>query len=96
MSIFRSEILRGKKAEGETEVEKVPLVKVLQMLIARAIAENKNTKCPIDAHCHRHCRGDPRIKGLHWFQQRTSSGLVSHMNFDNLRLPPGLHDQNEK
>ena len=22
---------------------------------------NKNTKCPIDAHCHRHCRKDPRI-----------------------------------
>ena len=22
---------------------------------------NKNTKCPIDAHCHRHCRRDPRI-----------------------------------
>ena len=20
---------------------------------------NKNTKCPIDAHCHRHCRRDP-------------------------------------
>ena len=23
--------------------------------------ENKNTKCPIDAHCHRHCRKDLRI-----------------------------------
>ena len=23
--------------------------------------KNKNTKCPIDAHCHRHCRRDPRI-----------------------------------
>ena len=22
---------------------------------------NKNTKCPIDAHCHRYCRRDPRI-----------------------------------
>ena len=22
---------------------------------------NKNTKCPIDAHCHRHCRRDPRM-----------------------------------
>ena len=22
---------------------------------------NKNTKCPIDAHCHRHCREDLRI-----------------------------------
>ena len=22
---------------------------------------NKNTKCPIDAHCHRHCRKDLRI-----------------------------------
>ena len=22
---------------------------------------NKNTKCPTDAHCHRHCRRDPRI-----------------------------------
>ena len=22
---------------------------------------NKKTKCPIDAHCHRHCRRDPRI-----------------------------------
>ena len=26
---------------------------------------NKNTKCPIDAHCHRHCRRDPRI-GRFW------------------------------
>ena len=25
------------------------------------ICQNKNTKCPIDAHCHRHCRRDPRI-----------------------------------
>ena len=24
-------------------------------------SNNKNTKCPIDAHCHRHCRKDPRI-----------------------------------
>ena len=23
--------------------------------------QNKNTKCPIDAHCHRHFRRDPRI-----------------------------------
>ena len=23
--------------------------------------QNKNTKCPLDAHCHRHCRGDLRI-----------------------------------
>ena len=23
--------------------------------------KNKNAKCPIDAHCHRHCRKDPRI-----------------------------------
>ena len=23
--------------------------------------KNKNTKCPIDAHCHRHCRKDLRI-----------------------------------
>ena len=22
---------------------------------------NTNTKCPIDAHCHRHCRKDPKI-----------------------------------
>ena len=22
---------------------------------------NKNKKCPIDAHCHRHCRRDTRI-----------------------------------
>ena len=25
---------------------------------------NKNTKCPIDAHCHRYCRRDPWIQGL--------------------------------
>ena len=25
------------------------------------ILVNKNTKCPIDAHCHRHCRKDSRI-----------------------------------
>ena len=29
--------------------------------ILRKKKENKNTKCPIDAHCHRHCRRDPRI-----------------------------------
>ena len=29
-------------------------------------------------------------------QKRTSLGLVSHMNFDNLMLPPGLHAQNLK
>ena len=29
-------------------------------------------------------------------QQRTSLGLVSHMNFDDLRLPPELHAQNEE
>ena len=23
--------------------------------------KTKNTKCPINAHCHRHCRKDPRI-----------------------------------
>ena len=23
--------------------------------------EQEHTKCPIDAHCHRHCRKDPRI-----------------------------------
>ena len=27
----------------------------------RHFCMNKNTKCPIDAHCHRHCRRDPRI-----------------------------------
>ena len=25
------------------------------------VSKNKNTKCPIDAHCHRHCRKDLRI-----------------------------------
>ena len=25
------------------------------------MCRNKNTKCPIDAHCHRHCRKDLRI-----------------------------------
>ena len=29
-------------------------------------------------------------------QQRTSLGLVSHMNFDDLRLPTELHAQNEE
>ena len=29
-------------------------------------------------------------------QQRTSLGLVPHMNFDDLRLPLRLHAQNEK
>ena len=26
----------------------------------KTIYKNKNSKCPIDAHCHRHCRRDPR------------------------------------
>jgi len=30
------------------------------------IWKNKNTKCPIDAHCHRHCRRDPRIIKAFW------------------------------
>ena len=29
-------------------------------------------------------------------QKRTSLGLVSHMNFDDLRLPTELHAQNEE
>ena len=46
---------------------------------------NKNTKCPIDAHCHRHCRKDPRITkdcievlqlfnllSFHWLWQEVS------------------------
>ena len=32
------------------------------MSISRSeILRNKNRKCPIDAHCHRHCRRDSRI-----------------------------------
>ena len=23
--------------------------------------KNKNTKCPVNAHCHRHCKRNPRI-----------------------------------
>ena len=38
----------GVKFWGKKEEEKGPKIK-------------KNTKCPIDAHCHRHCRRDPRI-----------------------------------
>ena len=40
--------------------------------------ENKNTKCPIDAHCHRHCRREPRIKKnciRATTQRRTSFGF---------------------
>ena len=29
-------------------------------------------------------------------QQKTSLGLVSNLNFDDFRLPPALHAQNEK
>ena len=70
------------------------------MLIAKSnehlqewnFAENKNTKCPIDAHCHRHCRGDPRIKGLHWCQNPAEALLgfsVAHELDDDLGLPSG-------
>ena len=40
----------------ETEV----LVRSLHPAFGDSVI-NKNTKCPIDAHCHRHCRRDPRI-----------------------------------
>ena len=36
---------------------------------------NKNTKCPIDAHCHRHCRRDPRI-GRFWSGLQVASDSV--------------------
>ena len=35
--------------------------KSLKSTHMREGVQNKNTKCPIDAHCHRHCRKDPRI-----------------------------------
>ena len=37
-------------------------------LVRKNFGRNKNTECLTDAHCHRHCREDPRIKGLHWCQ----------------------------
>ena len=57
-------------------------VKILpkQMLIANTMCisrseilrkkRNKNTKCPIDVHCHHLCRRDPRITKLHWSSAR--------------------------
>ena len=38
-----------------------------RVLISHYICKfkNKNTKCPIDAHCHRHCRKDVRITEEH-------------------------------
>ena len=51
------------------------------MLIAIAIAEE--------------IRGSKDCIGART-QQRTSLGLVWRMNFDDLRLPPGLHAQNNR
>ena len=49
---------------------------------------NKNTKCPIDAHCHRHCRRDPRITndcielglGSHIWQGCNRSAFAKQFN----------------
>ena len=38
-----------------------PNVKFVSAITDAFTNKNKNTKCPIDAHCHRHCRRDPRI-----------------------------------
>ena len=56
---------------------------------------NKNTKCPIDAHCHHNCREDPRITGLHWCQNPAEAGLVPLMNFDDLSIPLGLKPEQD-
>ena len=63
---------------------------------------NKNTKCPIDAHCHRHCRRDPRISKdfKDWIGVQTQLPVKDPLGpgaphesifVENLlRLPPGL------
>ena len=47
------------KAKGEIENEKIPFAP--RDVPSRQIQEQK---CPIDAHCYRHCRRDPRIQIL--------------------------------
>ena len=66
------------------------------------LRKKKNTKCPIDAHCHRHCRRDPRISKdfKDWIEAKTqlaSRNLLGpgppHEPIfvgDLLRFPPGL------
>ena len=45
---------------------------VITMARSMCRQRNKNTKCPIDAHCYCHCRKDPRItKKMH----RSSAGF---------------------
>ena len=74
------------------------------MSISRSevLRKNKNTKCPIDAHCHRHCRRDPRISKdfKDWIGAKTQlasrdllgPGAPHEPIFvgDLLRFPPGL------
>ena len=46
---------------------------------------NKNTKCPIDAHCHRHCRKDLRIlQGLYRILGVSEESWIKP---ENLRFP---------
>ena len=35
--------------------------KMINAYLGVTFSGNKKTKCPIDAHCHSHCRRDPRI-----------------------------------
>ena len=48
--------------ESDSKVKWKGWTENIKVIIWREIfAKNKNTKCPIDAHCHRHRRQDIRI-----------------------------------
>ena len=66
---------------------------VITMARSMCRQRNKNTKCPIDAHCHRHCRRDPR---LHWCQNPAEHLLASMLKITGsktwARIPGGQEE----
>jgi len=81
----------GQKENQKRKRQKKDKKTLPQMSNKKRKEKNKN-KCPIDAHCHRHCRRDPRITkdciGVRT-QQRTSLGLLPHMKPYSLKISSG-------
>ena len=53
---------------------------------------NKNTKCPIDAHCHRHCRRDPRI-GRFWSGWSINGIMPFTKNFQKSEIMTSVYQR---
>ena len=67
----------------------ISLPKGISISGSEILRENKNTKCPIDSNCHRHCRRYQRITkdciGART-QRRTSLGFEPYMNPYSLKI----------